>query len=376
MRCGRQTQSGRTGNNRPMTFEQLRTIYEGKKVFVTGHTGFKGTWLVLLLRELGAEVKGYALPPLEHNALYHQVRAELYCESVIGDIRNREKLHREIDKFRPDFIFHMAAQALVIDSYVNPVETFQTNVMGTVHVLDALREINYPCKAIMITTDKVYENKEREAPYQEHEPLGGYDPYSNSKACCELATTSYRLSFFNPEQYNEHHTSIASVRSGNVIGGGDWSENRILPDIARALTADEIILVRNPDSVRPWQHVLDPLHGYLVLGAKMVEDPVKFAQAYNFGPEPSERMTVKELVEEAIDVWGTGAFDVSANPKKVHEAGLLRLDITKAKTELNWQPKYSAREAVQETIAWYKATKEGQDIKSFTEFQIAKFFER
>lgn len=357
-----------------MTFEELKSVYEGKKVFLTGHTGFKGTWMTLILKQLGAIVKGYSLPPVEHNALYHQVRAELYCESVIGDIRNREKLHREIDKFQPDFIFHMAAQALVIDSYINPVETFQTNVMGTVHVLDALRELKNPCKSIMITTDKVYENQEREAPYKENEPLGGYDPYSNSKACCELAISSYRLSFFNPEQYDEHKMSIASVRSGNVIGGGDWSENRILPDIARALIADEIILVRNPDSVRPWQHVLDPLHGYLVLGAKMTADPVKYAQAYNFGPVPEERMNVKELVEEAINVWGGGNYDISGNPNKLHEAGLLRLNIDKAKAELNWLPKFTAQQAVSQTIAWYKATLEEENIKTFTEKQIEDFF--
>ncbi len=357
-----------------MEFEELKSVYEGKKVFLTGHTGFKGTWMVLLLKQLGAEVKGYSLPPLEHNALYHQVRAELYCESVIGDIRNREKMQREIEKFQPDFIFHMAAQALVIDSYINPVETFQTNVMGTVHVLDALRELNHPCKAIMITTDKVYENQEREAPYSENEPLGGYDPYSNSKACCELAISSYRLSFFNPEQHDEHKISVASVRSGNVIGGGDWSDNRIIPDIARALMADEIILVRNPDSVRPWQHVLDPLHGYLVLGAKMESDPVKYAQAYNFGPEPEERMTVKELVEAGIEAWGSGNFDVSADPNKLHEANLLRLNIDKSKNELNWTPKYNAKEAVQKTIVWYKASQAEEDIKTYTEQQITDFF--
>ena len=357
-----------------MTFEELKSVYTGKKVFLTGHTGFKGTWMVLLLKQLGAEVKGYSLPPIEHNALYHQVRAELYCESVIGDIRNREKLHREIDKFQPDFIFHMAAQALVIDSYLNPVETFQTNVMGTVHVLDAMRGLNKPCNGIMITTDKVYENQEHEAPYKENEPLGGYDPYSNSKACCELAISSYRLSFFNPEQYDEHKISIASVRSGNVIGGGDWSDNRIIPDIARALISDEIILVRNPNSVRPWQHVLDPLHGYLILGARMENNPAKFAEAYNFGPDPKERMNVQELVETAIKIWGSGNYEVSANPNKLHEAGLLRLNIDKSKKELGWKPKYDAKEAVEHTIAWYKASKANEDIKSFTESQIISFF--
>lgn len=357
-----------------MTFEELKKIYAGKKVFLTGHTGFKGTWFTLILNQLGATVKGYALPAEGASALYNDVRAELHCESVIGDIRNREKMQREIENFQPDFVFHMAAQALVIESYKTPVDTFQTNVMGTIHVMEALKHLNQPCVGVMITTDKVYENKEREEPYTEDEPFGGYDPYSNSKACCELAISSYRNSFFNPNTYSEHQISLSSVRSGNVIGGGDWSDNRIIPDIVRALSENEVVWLRNPNSVRPWQHVLDPLMGYLTLGALQYQQPQTYAQGFNFGPDPQERVTVQELVEEAIAVWGSGSFAVEKNIQHLHEAGLLRLDIKKANDLLNWKPKYNAKQAIAQTIAWYKAYQEETDIKDFTEQQISTYF--
>lgn len=357
-----------------MDWTELKKAYEGKRVFVTGHTGFKGAWLVLILKELGAEVKGYSLPPIEFNALYHQARVELYCDSVIADIRNREKLYREIHNYQPDYVFHLAAQALVMDGYKNPVETYQTNVMGTINVLDALRELNKPVKAIMITTDKVYENLEREEPYSEEEVLGGFDPYSNSKACCELAISAYRSSFFHPSQYENHHISLSSARSGNVIGGGDWSAFRIVPDIAKSFSKGESVLLRNPDSVRPWQHVLDPLHGYLVLGAKMNEDPLKYNQAYNFGPIPEDRLTVEDLVKESIKVWGSGDYVVSRDPNKPHEAGLLRLEIKKAKRDLNWQPKYNSKKAIEETISWYLANHNNESARDFTTKQIKTFF--
>lgn len=357
-----------------MNFKELKSIYEGKRVFLTGHTGFKGSWLILMLRELGAEVKGYAQPPVEHNALYHEVRAELYCDSVIADIRNREKVEREITKFNPDFIFHMAAQALVLESYKNPVETYQTNVMGTLHVLDALKNLNYPCKTILITTDKVYENFEREAPYKEDERMGGYDPYSNSKACCELLTSSYRSSFFNPEKYDLHQQNIATVRSGNVIGGGDWSGNRIVPDLARSLFKNEMLIIRNPDSVRPWQHVLEPLHGYLTLGAHMTKDTVKYSTAYNFGPKIEDRLTVEELIKEAIQIWGSGNYKVAHNNNKHHEANLLRLDISKAEKELGWIPQFDSKKAIAYTLEWYKAVFKKQDIKEFTIQQIRDYY--
>lgn len=357
-----------------MNFNDLKKTYEGKRVFLTGHTGFKGTWMSLILNLLGAEVKGYSLPPIEHNALFHEVRAEFFLDSVIADVRNREKLEREILKFNPDFVFHMAAQALVLESYKNPVETYQTNVMGTLHVLDSLKGLDYPCKTVIITTDKVYENFEREAPYKEEEQLGGYDPYSNSKACCELVTSSYRNSFFNPAKIDLHKQSISSVRSGNVIGGGDWSENRIIPDLARSLFNNEMLIVRNPDSVRPWQHVLDPLNGYLVLGAHMAKNPEGFNTAFNFGPKMEDRLTVEELIKQAIGIWGSGNYKVNQNPNKPHEAHLLRLDISKAKEELNWEPKFNSEQAIEYTIEWYKQVNEGKDAKDVTLQQIKQYY--
>ena len=357
-----------------MNFKELKSIYEGKRVFLTGHTGFKGTWMTLMLKELGAEVKGYSLPPIEHNALYHEVRAELFCDSVIADIRNRDKVEREITKFNPDFIFHMAAQALVLESYKNPVETYQTNVMGTLHVLDSLKNLNHPCKTVIITTDKVYENFEREAPYTEDERMGGYDPYSNSKACCELLTSSYRSSFFNPEKHDLHKQSIATVRSGNVIGGGDWSDNRIIPDLVRSLFNNEMLIVRNPNAVRPWQHVLEPLNGYLTLGAYMTKDPVKYATAFNFGPKAGDRLNVEELIKESINVWGSGNYKVAHSNNKPHEANLLMLDISKAENELNWTPQFDSKQAIAFTLEWYKAVYEKLDSKEFTLYQIRKYY--
>ncbi|MBD77728.1 MAG: CDP-glucose 4,6-dehydratase [Crocinitomicaceae bacterium] len=357
-----------------MNFNELKSTYEGKRVLLTGHTGFKGTWMTLMLKLLGAEVKGYALPPIEHNALYHEVRAELYCDSVIADVRNRDKVEREITKFNPDFIFHMAAQALVLESYKNPVETYQTNVMGTLHVLDSLKSLDYPCKTIVITTDKVYENFEREEPYEESERMGGFDPYSNSKACCELLTSSYRSSFFNPDKYNLHRQSIATVRSGNVIGGGDWSGNRIIPDLVRSLFNNEMLIVRNPKAVRPWQHVLEPLHGYLTLGAHMDKDPIKYATAYNFGPNVEDQLNVEELIKEAIRIWGSGNYKVSHNQNQPHEANLLRLDIEKAKKELNWTPQFDSKKAISYTLEWYKAVHDEKDIKEFTFDQIKTYY--
>lgn len=359
-----------------MSFDDLKKHYEGKKVFLTGHTGFKGTWMIMILKQLGAEVRGYALPPLEHNAMYHQVRAELYCDSVIADIRNRDKVHREILNYQPDYIFHMAAQALVLEGYKNPVETFQTNLMGTVHIMDALRDLKQACKAIMITTDKVYENLEREEPYVENEPLGGFDPYSNSKACCELAVSSYRNSYFNNERFSEHNISLSSARSGNVIGGGDFSANRIIPDMIKAFSKDESLLIRNPDSVRPWQHVLDPLRGYLVLGAQMNASPKEYNEAFNFGPQMEDRLTVKELVETGIDFWRGGSYEISRDPNKPHEAKLLRLNIDKAQKALHWKPLYSSADAIRETVIWYKAVHEGESAKDVTLEQIDQFFYR
>ncbi|MDR9399201.1 MAG: CDP-glucose 4,6-dehydratase [Salibacter sp.] len=354
--------------------EKLKQTYNGKKVFVTGHTGFKGTWLLLILKELGATVKGYSLKPEDSKDFFEGVNGQSHCQHVIADIRDRERLKKEVLDFQPDFIFHMAAQALVLESYQNPAETYDTNLMGTVNLLDALRFMDKPCKAIMITTDKVYENLERPEPYSETERLGGYDPYSNSKACCELAISSYRNSFFNITDYPKHYKSIAAVRSGNVIGGGDFSENRIIPDLVKSMRKGESLIVRNPSAIRPWQHVLDPLSGYLQLGMKMNEDPVDFADAFNFGPHTDDVLTVEELVKTALDSWGEGSYEVAKNIDQPHEANLLKLDIAKAKAKLGWTPFFSAKNAIQTTIEWYRKS-EDTDMTDLTLAQINLFFD-
>lgn len=351
----------------------LRSTYQGKKVFLTGHTGFKGAWLLLILKALGAEVKGYSLAPKSSADLYPSIDGDSMCESVIADICDRAQLKDELLSFQPDFVFHLAAQALVIESYENPVETYETNVMGTIHVLDALRHLKKPCTTVMITTDKVYENFETRDPYPESARLGGYDPYSNSKACAELAIASYRNSFLNPSRYAEHKQAVAAARSGNVIGGGDWSENRLVPDIARALAANTPVIIRNPEAVRPWQHVLDPLNGYLMLGARLAADPVKYATGYNFGPRPDDERTVKDMCERSIESWGSGSFEMPELTNKPHEAGLLKLAIDKAKDELDWSPGFDSAEAVNWTMDWYKNAPGNE--RAYTNQQIQKFFD-
>jgi len=352
--------------------DQLKSTYQGKKVFLTGHTGFKGSWMLLLLKELGATVKGYALAPKTDQDLYLLIQGDTLCESVIADIRDNERLSKEMAAFQPDFVFHMAAQALVIDSYENPVETYSINVMGTAHVLDALRFIDKMVHTVIITTDKVYENQERTTPYKEEDRLGGYDPYSNSKACTELVTDSFRLSFFNPANYEQHQKWVATARSGNVIGGGDWSENRIVPDIVRALQTDNPITVRNPAAVRPWQHVLEPIGGYLLLGAQLAKNGQIAADSFNFGPIPEDELTVRELVEIAIQSWGSGTFETPDIANKRHEAGLLKLDIQKAANVLGWVPQMNSGQAIDLTIDWYKTY--AKDPQKVTLDQIKAYF--
>ena len=288
---------------------QFEKVYRDKKVFLTGHTGFKGSWLLVWLHSLGAKVKGYALAPENSEDLYNQINGDGLCESVIADIRDKDRLKEEIISFQPDFIFHLAAQPLVRLSYELPVYTFEVNTLGTAYVLDALRYVEKACNVIIITTDKVYENKEWHYPYRENDRLGGYDPYSASKATAELVVGSFQNSFFNKKEYARHKKSISSARAGNVIGGGDWAKDRIIPDIVRALQQNKNIEVRNPYAVRPWQHVIEPLSGYLLLGQKLVEDPIKYAEAWNFGPVQDDTFTVQDLVKEAISVWGSGHYD-------------------------------------------------------------------
>ncbi|MGI4743431.1 MAG: CDP-glucose 4,6-dehydratase [Janthinobacterium lividum] len=332
---------------------KLQADYQGKRVFLTGHTGFKGTWLLQWLHLLGAQVKGYALAPAPDD-LYNSIEGDTLCQSVIADLRDSARLEQEILDFQPDFLFHLAAQPLVRLSYEIPAETFMVNAIGTAYVLDAVRKLMKPCTVVLITTDKVYENKEWVYPYRETDRLGGYDPYSASKACAELVINSYTQSFFNPANFTQHQKGVASARAGNVIGGGDWAKDRIIPDIIRALRNEQPVTVRNPQAVRPWQHVLEPLGGYLLLGAKLAAEPLRYSSAWNFGPQAEDNKTVGDLVSMAITAWGGGESKSPSLTGQPHEAGLLKLDINKAVTELGWLPKYTAADAIEKTLAWYK----------------------
>jgi CDP-glucose 4,6-dehydratase len=334
--------------------EYLESVYYQKKVFLTGHTGFKGSWLLSWLASFGAIVKGYSLAPENKTDLYNTIDGDNLCESVIADIRNKEHLKKEILEFQPDFIFHLAAQPLVRLSYQIPLETFEINTLGTANLLDSLRFLEKPCTVIIITTDKVYENKEIEYSYVETDRLGGFDPYSASKATAELIIDSYRNSFFNNSNFNVHQKSIASARAGNVIGGGDWAKDRIVPDIVRALQKNDTIEVRNPKSIRPWQHVLEPLFGYLYLGAKMSKNPNEYNSAWNFGPQKNDIFSVEQLVEIAIKYWGSGNYQIPKLNNEPHEAVLLSLDINKTIKELGWKPKLTAEQSIEWTIRWYK----------------------
>jgi CDP-glucose 4,6-dehydratase len=329
----------------------IKQTYKGKKVFLTGHTGFKGSWMLLWLHSMGAIVKGYALAPQHPADIYHSLPCDATQLSLLGDIRNKQLLAQEIQNFEPDFIFHLAAQPLVRYSYQQPAETFDVNVTGTANVLEAATKLTNKCSIVVITTDKVYHNIEQHHPYVETDRLGGYDPYSASKACAELVVDSFRNSFFS---HTNSPISLASARAGNVIGGGDWNANRIVPDMVNALQNNQPIPLRNPNAIRPWQHVLEPVEGYLLLAAKLHSQPTQYAKAYNFGPSPAQYYTVKELVQDAINSWGQGHWVDASTPNQPHEAGILTLDIALAKNELDWQPKLTQLQAIDWTMAWYK----------------------
>ncbi len=331
--------------------------------------------MLKILHMLGAEIKGYALAPEQDQNLFSLINGDTLCQSVIADLRDRDRLIKEITSFQPDFVFHLAAQPLVRLSYDIPAYTFEVNAIGTANVLDGIRQLEGECKAVMITTDKVYHNNEWVYPYREDDRLGGYDPYSASKACTELVIDSYRNSFFNLARYSEHQKAIAVGRAGNVIGGGDWSKDRLLPDIAVAISQHREVIIRNPVSVRPWQHVLEPLSAYLLLGSKLAAGPVRYAQAYNFGPDADDTLTVQQMVELAIDAWGQGGYRAEQNPNQPHEAGLLKLDISKATAELGYKPSTSAANAVSMTIDWYKNHyNQTTPDDDFTQHQINQFF--
>lgn len=348
----------------------IQAFYKGKRVFLTGHTGFKGSWLLMCLQQMGAIVKGYALAPTNENDLFYSLPQNSF-QSQIADINDKETLLNAITEFQPDIVFHLAAQALVIEGYKDPANTFVTNAIGTLNVLESIKKIKNKCAIVIVTTDKVYDNKETDVLYVETDALGGYDPYSASKACAEIITSSMRNSFFNVNEFDQHLKLIATARAGNVIGGGDFSANRIIPDIVESLKNDCTIEIRNPNAVRPWQHVLEPLFGYMELALCLWENPQKFSEAFNFGPEPEDHLSVKDLVQESIRVWGKGDWkDISTN-KQVHEATLLKLDISKAKLFMNWKPRLNAKLAIEWTIEWYKNSHDNRfeySVKQINEY--------
>ena len=329
-------------------------IYNGKRVLVTGHTGFKGGWLSLWLKELGAEVIGYSLDPPTKPSFFEAVDLKNKLIHIIGDIRDENHLLSVFEKHQPEFIFHLAAQSLVRFSYKEPRLTYETNVMGTVNVLEAIRKSKSVRAAVIITSDKCYENKEWIYGYRENDSVGGYDPYSSSKGCAELVVSAYRNSFFNPKDSGKvHNIALSSVRAGNVIGGGDWGGDRLISDCVKTLSQNKIINIRNPQATRPWQYVLEPLSGYLLLGSKMYKDGVKYSSAWNFGPNDNDIITVEEIVKSVIKNWGNGEYKVDTS-RQPHEAGLLKLETSKARIFLGWKPVYEIYETIKRTINWYK----------------------
>lgn len=330
------------------------TFWQGKKVLITGHTGFKGSWLSIWLHEMGADVIGYSLEPNSDRDNYVLSGISNRIIDIRGDIRDMISLNQIFEKYQPEIVFHLAAQPLVRLSYDEPYLTYETNVMGTLNVLRAIQNCNATKIGIMITTDKCYENMEQERGYTEEDRFGGYDPYSSSKACAEILISSFRNSYFNLNEYSKHGKAIASVRAGNVIGGGDWALDRLVPDCIRALEKDEQIKIRNPKSVRPFQHVLEPLAGYIMLAEKLYAEPLKYSGGWNFGPEKSDFATARDVAEKLIKYYGSGSLVDASDPDAVHEAKLLYLNIKKAKTYLGWKPVFNIDKTIEVTVDWYK----------------------
>jgi CDP-glucose 4,6-dehydratase len=350
-----------------------RGFWSGKKVLVTGHTGFKGSWLVLWLQALGARVAGYALGPPSEPSLWGQLNLASEIRTDTADIRDLERLMRMFQEFRPQIVFHLAAQSLVRPSYEDPVATYSTNVMGTVNVLEAVRRSGDVRVVVNVTSDKCYENREWDRGYREDDAMGGYDPYSSSKACAELVTTAYRNSFFNPDKYQEHGVALASARAGNVIGGGDWARDRLVPDVMRAALRGEPARIRNPKAVRPWQHVLDPLHGYLLLAEHLWNRGPEFAGGWNFGPEEEDAAPVYAVVDQLVSRWGNSARWIADSGEHPHEARHLRLDCTKARSRLGWFPRLPLADALSWTVEWYRGYGCNADLKAICLEQIARF---
>jgi len=360
-----------------MNIDVFNGFFRGKKVLVTGHTGFKGSWLSIWLRELGAEVVGIGLNPFsdKDNFVLSNIGRAIKAD-IRTDIRDGERIKEIFAQYQPEIVFHLAAQPLVRLSYDIPVETYEVNVMGTINVMEAIRATSSVKVAIMITTDKCYDNCEQFEGYVETDPMGGYDPYSSSKGACEIAIQSWRRSYFNPDDYGKKHSvSIASVRAGNVIGGGDWALNRIIPDCIRALeTPNKIIDIRSPKAVRPWEHVLEPLSGYLLLAKKMWDNPTSYCEGWNFGPESNCIMNVWDIASMIIDSFGFGELRNASDKNAPHEANLLMLNINKAKTRLGWTPRLTVRESVELTVDWYKRYKT-EDVYNLCVEEIHNFLQ-
>ena len=351
-----------------------KTFWQGKKVLITGHTGFKGSWLVILLNSLGADVAGYALSPNKEEDLFNIAQVSHGIYSVIGDVRDYSSLLGLINKFKPEIVIHMAAQALVRESYLSPVDTYSTNVMGTVNLFECVRHTTSVRSVVNVTTDKCYENNEWIWGYRETDRLGGKDPYSSSKACAEIVTHAYRTSFFGNSEL-QPTIGISTARAGNVIGGGDWSKDRLIPDIIRAFNTNQHVNIRFPNSIRPWQHVLDPLNGYLMLAKKLYLDPKNTKESYNFGPADDSALSVQQLVERIKFLWGSGSFKLEDPMDGLHEAAYLKLDISQAKSSLHWNPLISIDDALAMTIGWYKNLSLGKGPRQLMEQQINSFLE-
>jgi CDP-glucose 4,6-dehydratase len=348
-------------------------FWHGKRVLLTGHTGFKGSWLSLWLQSMGAKVIGYALTPPTNPSLFEVANVSSGMTSIIGDIRDLAHLQKVFAEHQPEIVIHMAAQPLVRYSYLEPVETYSTNVMGTVNLLEAIRQTKCVKAVVNVTTDKCYENREWAWGYRENEAMGGFDPYSSSKGCAELVTAAYRNSYFHPEKYHEHGVAIATGRAGNVIGGGDWAEDRLIPDTMRAIVSGQPVNIRNPHSIRPWQHVLEPLSGYLLLAQRLYEEGPAFAEAWNFGPNDDDAKPVGWILDKLTNTWGEGASWQLDKGEHPHEAHYLKLDCSKAKSRLQWQPKWSLATAIEEICVWHKAHAAGADMQAMCLHQIKQY---
>lgn len=350
-----------------------REFWRDRKVLVTGNTGFKGSWLSLWLQHLGSEVIGYALPPPTRPNLFEVADVAKGMCSIQGDVRDFEYLKKTIETYEPELIIHMAAQSLVRYSYINPVETYSTNIMGTVNVLEAARMTKSVRAVIIVTSDKCYRNNEWLWGYRETEPMGGHDPYSSSKGCAELVTSAYRNSYFNIKEFERHGTGIASVRAGNVIGGGDWSEDRLIPDIMKAFMKDRSVIIRNPYAIRPWQHVLEPLHGYLCLCEKLWENGPEFSSAWNFGPRDDDAKEVSWVIDKIADLWGDGAqWDLDADHHP-YESRYLKLDSSKSRNFLGWSPKLGLNASLEWVVEWYRKYRDNADMRHYTESEICRY---